>query len=178
MHLHIEKLTKSPKKGLDKFAEWCKMVTSGFKWGKTMFIGEFGYRVDEKGRVPIPPKFRTEELKQGGMILCPGLEKCIYIYPPAEWTKLADSLTSGPIISSKLRKLNRALFAKAFEAEMDGQGRIIVPVQLRQYASIKDEVVIAGVRTHFELWSKEDWNAEMAISQQEAYQIFETLEQR
>ena len=81
-----------------------------------MFIGEFEYRVDEKGRVPIPPKFRTEELKKEGVVLCPGMEKCITIYPISEWKKLADSLTSGSaIIPSKLRKLNRAIFATVFQ---------------------------------------------------------------
>jgi MraZ protein len=143
-----------------------------------MFIGEFEYRVDEKGRVPIPPKFRTEELKKDGVILSPGMEKCITIYPPSEWKKLADSLTSGPIIPSKLRKLNRAIFATAFNIEIDGQGRIVVPIQLRQYAGINDEVVMAGANTYLELWGKEQWNSEKSISQEEAWHIIETLEQR
>jgi MraZ protein len=143
-----------------------------------MFIGEFEYRVDEKGRVPIPPKFRTEDLRKEGVVLCPGMEKCITIYPLPEWKKLADSLTAGPIIPSKLRKLNRAIFATAFNAEIDGQGRITVPVQLRQYAGIDEEVVMTGANTYLELWSKELWNSEKASSQEEAWQIIETLEKR
>jgi len=141
-----------------------------------MFIGEFEYRVDEKGRIPIPPKFRTEELKKDGMVLSPGMEKCITIYPISEWQKLADSLTTGPIIPSKLRKLNRAIFATAFNLEMDGQGRITIPSQLRQYAGISDEVVIAGGNTYFELWSKDQWISEKSTSQEEAWHIIETLE--
>jgi MraZ protein len=143
-----------------------------------MFTGEFEYRVDEKGRVPIPPKFRTEELKKEGVVLCPGMEKCITIYPLSEWKKLADSLTSGPIIPSKLRKLNRAIFATAFNVEIDNQGRIIVPPQLRQYAGINEEVVMAGVNTCFEIWGKEQWAAEKSNSQEEAWHIIETLERR
>ena len=143
-----------------------------------MFIGEFDYRMDEKGRVPIPPRFRTEELKKEGMILTPGMEKCITIYPISEWKKLADSLTSGHIIPSKLRKLNRAIFATAFNVEIDGQGRIIVPTQLRQFAGIDEGVVIAGANTYFELWSKEQWVAEKSTSQAEAWEIIETLERR
>jgi MraZ protein len=143
-----------------------------------MFIGEFEYRMDEKGRVPIPPKFRTEELKKDGVILCPGMEKCITIYSPSEWKKLADSLTSGPIMPSKLRKLNRAIFATAFSLEIDGQGRIVIPTQLRQYAGINDEVVMAGANTYLELWGKELWNSEKLNSQEEAWHIFETLERR
>ncbi len=143
-----------------------------------MFIGEFQYRVDEKGRVPVPPKFRTEELKKDGVVLCPGMEKCITIYPMCEWKKLADSLITGPIIPSKLRKLNRALFATSFNVEIDGQGRIQIPAQLRQYASLKDEVVITGANTYMELWSQDLWNEEKAISQAEAFQIIETLERK
>lgn len=143
-----------------------------------MFIGEFDYRVDEKGRVPIPPKFRTEDLKKEGMVLCPGMEKCITIYPIPEYKKLADSLTSGSIIPSKLRKLNRAIFATAFNVEIDGQGRIIVPAQLRQFAGINEEVVVAGANTYLELWSKEQWAAEKAMSQEEAWHILETMERR
>ena len=143
-----------------------------------MFIGEFQYRVDEKGRVPIPPKFRTEELKKEGVILCPGMEKCVTIYPPSEWKKLAESLTSGPIIPSKLRKLNRAIFATAFNLDIDGQGRIIVPAQLRQYAGISEEVIVAGTNTYIELWGKEQWDSEKAVNQEEAWHIFETLERR
>jgi MraZ protein len=141
-----------------------------------MFIGEFEYRVDEKGRVPVPPKFRTEELKKEGVVLCPGMEKCITIYPISEWKKLADSLTSGPIIPSKLRKLNRAIFATAFNMEIDGQGRIMIPAQLRQFAGINDEVIIAGVNTHLELWSKAEWQSEIVSSQEESWHTIETME--
>jgi len=143
-----------------------------------MFIGEFEYRVDEKGRVSIPPKFRTEELKKEGAVLCPGMEKCITIYPLSEWKKLAESLTSGPVVPSKLRKLNRAIFATAFNVEIDAQGRIIVPIQLRNYAAITDEVVMTGANTYLELWSKEHWTAEKSSSQEEAWQIIESLERR
>jgi MraZ protein len=143
-----------------------------------MFIGEFEYRLDEKGRVPVPPKFRTEDLKKDGLVLCPGMEKCITMYPISEWKKLADSLTSGPIIPSKLRKLNRAIFATAFNAELDAQGRIQVPTQLRQYANLNDEVVITGANTYLELWGKQQWDEEKNTSQAEAFQIIETLERK
>jgi MraZ protein len=144
----------------------------------SMFTGEFEYRVDEKGRVPIPPKFRTEELKKDGVVLCPGMEKCITIYSISEWKKIADSLTSTTIIPSKLRKLNRALFATSFNLEMDVQGRIVIPMQLRQFAGINEEVVVAGANTYFELWDKQKWNDEKTTSQEEAWQIIETLERR
>jgi MraZ protein len=111
-------------------------------------------------------------------VLCPGMEKCITIYPLAEWKKLADSLTSGPIVPSKLRKLNRAFFATAFNVELDGQGRIIIPTQLRQYAGISEEVVMTGANTYLELWSKQEWATEKTLSQEEASHIIDTLERR
>jgi MraZ protein len=110
------------------------------------------------------------------MVLCPGMEKCITIYSVSEWKKIADTLTSGPLPPSKLRKLNRAIFSTAFTVELDGQGRIGVPSQLRQYAGIDDEVVMAGANTYLELWSKAQWNSEKSTSQGEAWQIIESLE--
>ena len=143
-----------------------------------MFIGEFEYRVDEKGRVPFPPKFRTDELKKEGVVLCPGMEKCITVYPHSEWQKLANSLPSGSIIPSKLRMLSRAIFATALNVEIDGQGRIMIPARLRQYAGIGEEVVIIGVNALIELWAKENWVEEIRISQEEARHIIDTLERR
>ena len=87
-----------------------------------MFFGEFDYKIDEKGRVPIPPKCRSA-LKDG-VVLTPGIEKCIIAYTLAEWKKLAVTLTGSSVTPSKLRRLNRAFFASAFSTNTDGQGRI------------------------------------------------------
>ena len=141
-----------------------------------MFFGEFEYKVDEKGRVPLPPRFRRE-LKDG-LMLTPGVEECITVYPLSEWKRLAAELTTGSVALSKLRKLNRATFATAFSPQMDGQGRVALPIPLREHAGIDDEVIIAGANTYLELWSKEQWEAEKATSQQQAWQIIETLEKR
>ena len=140
-----------------------------------MFFGEFEYRVDEKGRMPIPPKFRHE--LRDGVVLTPGVEKCVIAYPLPEWKKLADTLTTGSVTPSKLRKLNRAIFATAFYLNIDGQGRIALPYPLREYAGIGDELVIAGANNYFELWNKEQWEEEKAISQEQAWQTIESLEQ-
>ncbi len=141
-----------------------------------MFFGEFEYKVDEKGRVPIPPRFRRE-LKEG-VVLTPGTENCITAYPLSEWKKLAATLTTSSVTRSKLRRLNRAIFATAFSLNIDGQGRIALPIPLRQYAGIEDEVVIAGANNYLELWNKEQWEAEKAISQEQTWQIIESLENK
>ena len=141
-----------------------------------MFFGEFDYKIDEKGRVPIPPRFRNA-LKDG-IVLTPGIEKCVIAYTLPEWKKLSADLTSGSVTPSKLRKLNRAIFATAFSTKTDGQGRIALPVPLREHAEIVDEVVIAGANTCLEIWNKVHWEEEKAISQEQAWQIIESLERR
>jgi len=138
-----------------------------------MFLGEFEYKVDEKGRVPIPPKFRRE-LKDG-LVLTPGVENCITAYTLREWKKVADTLISRSVIPSKLRRLNRAFFATAFTLNIDGQGRIALPVPLREHAGIEDDVVVVGVNANLELWNKEQWEAEKADSQEQIWQIIESM---
>ena len=139
-----------------------------------MVFGEFEYKIDEKGRVPIPPKFR-KELKEG-VVLTLGIEKCISAYPLADWKKLAATLTTGSVTPSKLRRLNRAVFATAFSLNIDGQGRVALPAPLREHAEIVDELVITGANTYLEIWNKVLWEEEKAISREQAWQIIESLE--
>ena len=139
-----------------------------------MFLGEFEYRLDEKGRLPLPPKFRV--WLKDGLVLSPGAEKCISAYPLAEWKKLAATLTTGSLSPSKLRKLSRAIFATAFHLQLDGQGRISLPAPLREYAGIADEVVVAGANNYLELWNREEWAVEKASCQVQSWQIIESLE--
>jgi MraZ protein len=139
-----------------------------------MFYGEFDYKIDDKGRVPIPPRFRNA-LKDG-VVLTPGAEKCITAYTLVEWKKLSTTLTTSPLSRSKMRKLSRALFATAFSTRIDGQGRIAIPAPLREHAGIIDEVIIAGANTYLEIWNKVLWEEEKEISQQQAWQIIESLE--
>ena len=139
-----------------------------------MFYGEFDYKVDEKGRVPVPPRFRPA-LKDG-IVLTPGAEKCITCYTPVEWRKISAQLTGSGLTRSKMRKLSRALFATAFTTRIDGQGRIAIPAPLREHAGIVDDVVIAGANTYLEIWNKELWEEEKTTSQEQFWQIIETLE--
>ncbi len=139
-----------------------------------MFFGEFEYKIDEKGRVPFTPRFR-KELREG-VVLTQGVENCITAYPLPEWKKLATELTSSSVTRSKLRMLNRAIFATAFSTRIDGQGRVALPVSLREYAGIEDEVVIIGANNYLELWNREQWESEKADSQEQSWQIIESLE--
>ena len=140
-----------------------------------MFLGEFEYKIDEKGRVLIPPRFRRD-LKEG-VVLTRGVERCILAYPMAEWKQMASTLTTGSVARSKLRRLNRAIFANAFIINMDAQGRIPLPAPLQEYAGIEDEAVVAGANTYLELWNREEWESEKALSLDQAGQDIESLEQ-
>ncbi len=138
-----------------------------------MFFGEYQYKVDEKGRLPLPPKFRRE--MREGVILTKGIEKNIVAYPVSEWKKLADSLAARAVTSTSSRKLNRAIFGSAFSASFDGQGRIILPFPLRNYAEIDDAVTVVGTNNCVELWNEELWKTEKALDDAQASQIIESF---
>ncbi len=138
-----------------------------------MFFGEYQYKVDEKGRLPLPPKFRRE--MRDGVILTKGIEKCIDVYPLSEWKRLADTLAAKVITPASLRRLNRAVFGSAFSVSFDGQGRITLPLPLRSYAEIGDTVVVVGSNARVELWNDELWRAEAASSGEQVVDIIESL---
>jgi len=139
-----------------------------------MFFGEYSYKVDDKGRVPLPPRFRRE-LKDG-MILAKGVgEKCIAVYPVAEWQRLSDKLAEKAVTPANLRKLNRAIFSSAFSASFDGQSRITLPYLLREYARITDTAIIVGANNRVELWSGDEWKVEIKSAEEQESQIIESF---
>jgi len=138
-----------------------------------VFFGEYQYKVDEKGRLPLPPKFRRE--MRDGVILTKGIEKCIDVYPLSEWKRLADTLAAKVITPASLRRLNRAVFGSAFSVSFDGQGRITLPLPLRSYAEIGDTVMVVGANARVELWNEELWRAEAASSGEQVVDIIESL---
>ena len=138
-----------------------------------MFFGEYIYKVDEKGRIPLPPRFRQQ--MKDGVILSKGMEECTVAYPIAQWKRLADSLAAKAVTPANLRKLNRALFSSASGVSFDGQGRIPLPNSLRTYAGIEDTVVVVGANNCVELWNKERWEKEKASDEEQVSQIMESL---
>lgn len=141
-----------------------------------MFSGEYEYKIDPKGRVAIPPKFRGDFWE--GIVLAKGFERCIIAYPPSVWKETADKFNALPITRSRERRIGRVIFATAFNLELDEQGRVILPPKLRQYADIKETVVIAGINNYLEIWSKELWEEEQALMDEQAWQITEGMERR
>ena len=138
-----------------------------------MFFGEYTYKVDDKGRVPLPPKFRRE-LKLG-MVLTKGLERYIAVYTTAEWKRVSDSLSAKAVSPASLRRLTRSLFGSAFSASFDGQGRIVLPYALREYAGIADSAIVVGANNSVELWSEDDWKAEKLSADEQAAKIIESF---
>ena len=141
-----------------------------------MFLGEYEYKVDNKGRLPLPPKFRQELM--GELVLTKGLEKCIVIYPVEEWHKVADTLSAKALPSSKVRTMNRAMFGTAFSLTLDGQGRIALPATLRSSVEIGDTVFVVGANNCVEIWNANLWEIEKTAAEEQLWQIIESLEEQ
>ena len=121
-----------------------------------MFIGEYQHAADSKNRIIIPSKFR-EELDDR-FVITKGLDNCLYAYPMDEWANLEQKLKELPLSSKDARAFVRFFFSGAVECELDKQGRFVLPSNLIDYAGVKKDIVIIGVSTRFEIWSKENWD--------------------
>lgn len=136
------------------------MDIGGEKWGikltYSVFIGEYTHSLDEKGRVAVPKKFRTELMK--GAVVTRGLDSCLFLFTKKEWQKLADKLANLPLAQANTRAFARLMLAGAMDVEVDKQGRIMLPDYLRLYAGIDKEVIVAGLYTRLELWDSGKWN--------------------
>lgn len=119
----------------------------------TDFLGQVTYKVDDKGRIPIPPSFRSA--LEAGMTLTKGEGGCITIYTKAKWEEIGQSLDQKGVADRDHRTSSRALFFNAHPATLDGQGRIMLPPQLREYAGITDSATVAGANTWAEVWNPE-----------------------
>lgn len=159
------------------------MVTSGKKWGSScilgarffinMFIGEYIHKMDEKGRLAIPTKFRNE-LKKGAVITR-GLDSSLFLFPKQEWQDLAQKLAALPLSQANSRAFSRLMLAGAMDAQIDTQGRIVIPEYLRQYAGLKKQVVVAGLFGRLEIWDEEKWNTYKKNTEGDAEKIAEQL---
>lgn len=120
-----------------------------------MFMGEYQHTIDDKGRLIIPARFR-EEL---GMkfVITKGLDNCLFVYPMPGWAEMEQKLRSLPFTRADARAFVRFFFSGATECELDRQGRILLPGNLREYAHLEKEVVVVGVSTRVEIWSRELW---------------------
>ena len=121
-----------------------------------MFIGEYQHALDSKNRIIVPSKLR-EELGTK-FVITKGLDGCLYAYPVTEWKILEEKLKTLPLTNKDARAFVRFFFAGACEVEVDKQGRVLIPQNLKEYAGIEKEIVSIGVLTRVEIWGKEKWS--------------------
>ncbi|MDS1029567.1 division/cell wall cluster transcriptional repressor MraZ [Bacillota bacterium LX-D] len=138
-----------------------------------MFMGEFQHSIDGKGRLIIPAKFR--EGLGDSFVMTKGLDNCVFIYPREEWSKLEQKLRKLPFTKSDVRAFVRFLFSGATECELDKQGRVLLPQVLRDHARLEKDVVVIGVSTRVEVWSKEVWEKYNLAAQNDYEKIAETI---
>ena len=118
-----------------------------------MFMGEYNHTVDPKGRLIVPSKFREQLGNE--FVVTKGLDGCLFVYSNEEWHRIEENLREKPLTSKDARKFLRFFFAGAANCEVDKQGRILLPANLREYAGIDKEVVSVGVYSRVEIWSKD-----------------------
>ncbi|NLY86473.1 MAG: division/cell wall cluster transcriptional repressor MraZ [Tissierellia bacterium] len=121
-----------------------------------MFIGEYQHTLDSKGRIIIPSKFRAELGEV--FVMTKGLDNCLFVYPKSEWSILEEKLKQLPLTNRDARAFVRFFFSGACECELDKQGRVLIPPNLREHSRLEKDVVIIGVSTRIEIWSKEEWD--------------------
>ena len=125
-----------------------------------MFTGEYDHSLDPKGRLIIPARLREQLGDQ--FMMTKGFDGCLALYPQKEWQRIEESFQSQAMLSKEKRRFMRSFFAGAAECEVDKQGRMLIPAKLREYAGIEKEVVLIGVYTKVEIWSKERYLQETA----------------
>jgi MraZ protein len=150
-------------------------IKSGRKVWPKMFMGEYQHNMDDKGRVIIPAKFRCDLGEH--FVATRGLDNCLFVYPMQEWSILEKKLTSLPITSKNARIFVRFFFSGATECELDRQGRVSLPANLRDYGQLRKEIIIIGLANRIELWARERWDSFLDTAQDSYEEIASAMEE-
>jgi MraZ protein len=137
-------------------------------------LGTHGYSLDPKGRVSLPQRFR--EAFADGAWLTVGQDRCLYVFPRAEWERRSDEVAAFPLSDNDGRAYARLFFGSSDEAKVDSQGRVTIPQRLREVVGIRKDVVVLGVRDRMEIWDRDTFERYQAAFEG-AYQAG-TLEPR
>ncbi len=121
-----------------------------------MFMGEYNHTLDSKGRIIIPSKFR-EDLGDD-FVISKGMDGCLFVFTNEEWEGFSEKLRTLPMIDKEARQFTRFFLAGASKAEIDKTGRVLIPNVLREFADITKDVVLVGVGSRVEIWSKARWD--------------------
>jgi len=122
-----------------------------------VFFGTHTPRLDDKGRLFLPAKFRDQ--LQEGLVITRGQDRCLYVWPMAEFGKLTEQMQQAPVTNKRARDYQRMLFAGASDETPDKQGRVTIPPMLRDYASLTRECVVIGAMNRIEIWDAAAWQA-------------------
>ena len=139
-----------------------------------MFMGEYNHTIDAKGRLIVPAKFR--EILGDNFIVTKGLDGCLFVYPNDEWTRFEEKLKSLPLTNKNARQFTRFFLDGAAACEVDKQGRILLPQVLREFASLEKDVVLVGVASRIEIWSRERWDESMNTYDGDMDEVAENME--
>jgi len=120
-----------------------------------LFLGTHTPRLDDKGRLALPAKFRSD--LAGGLVITKGQERCLFVFPMAEFSRITELLRTAPVTQRSVRDYSRVFFASASHEVPDGQGRITVPAQLRDYAGLSKDCVVIGANSRVEVWDAAAW---------------------
>lgn len=134
-----------------------------------MFRGQFEHAVDAKGRVSLPARFRDVLGGESGtLIVTPALfDSCLHVYPESAWVALEEKLAELPSMDPNVVRFKRLYVSAACECELDKAGRILIPTSLRERAKLLPDVLWAGMGRYLELWSKEEWDRALMMSDEE-----------
>ncbi|MBI2104520.1 MAG: division/cell wall cluster transcriptional repressor MraZ [Candidatus Omnitrophica bacterium] len=142
-----------------------------------MFYGEYAHTMDRKGRLIVPSKlrqaFKQHDIKT--LFLTRGLDVCLFLFPESQWRTDESRFKQLSFTKAEGRKFNRLLFSGASEVTVDRLGRLLIPKHLKDFAEIKQDVMIIGVSTRIEIWAKEKWQAFYESSRQSFEEIAERV---
>jgi MraZ protein len=128
--------------------------------GFIVFLGTHEPRLDEKGRLILPAKFRDE--LASGLVITKGQERCLYVFPATEFQTITEQLRQTPLTAKGARDYMRVMFAGAHDEIPDKQGRVTIPSGLRDYAGLEKECVVIGANTRVEIWDSQSWRTYLA----------------
>jgi MraZ protein len=129
-----------------------------------VFLGTHQPRLDEKGRLFLPARFRDD--LAGGLVITKGQERCLYVFPAAEFAAMTQRMAAAPVTSKAGRDYMRVLFAGASDEIPDRQGRVMIPAALRAYAGLDRDVVVIGANTRVEIWDRATWDTYLSEQEQ------------
>jgi MraZ protein len=128
-----------------------------------MFLGTYAPKLDDKGRIILPAKFRDE--LEGGVVLTRGQENCVYVFSSSEFEELHNKIRQAPVTSKQARDYMRVFLSGADASVPDKQNRVSIPAHLRSYAGLERELVVIGAGSRAEIWDAEAWNTYLAAQE-------------